>query len=428
MQLFVLGMHRSGTSAVTRLLNMAGAYFGPEGISNGADVGNPKGHWERRDVRAACDAVLHDSGFDWWKVASYSLDAIPPEHVERFVTSMRTTLLDLDAHRPWVVKEPRLCLLFPLLRATLEVPVCIHVVREPLEVAASLQERNGFSMAEGLALWEVYTRSTFIASKGLPRVLVRYGDLLEDPTGEFERLVEQLKELGVRGLLVPGTSELQAFLSPNLHRQRRSADLRPAWLNAEQMALADAVASDAVLSEPPRLNASEAAVEVLTVMEQRREVERVKTELLVKVQQLEARGRKDESSANDSRKAIDALRRELDELVGAREHAECEAQRLDARACELARALEITRRHGIKTSDLLERAEDEIRRTLRSRTWRFTKAALTIRSGMRTGSPKPLPIDRALGRVEQARSEMQRLAETEVSLGESPNETEGLRS
>ena len=31
MQIIVLGMHRSGTSLVTRLINMMGAYFGPEG-------------------------------------------------------------------------------------------------------------------------------------------------------------------------------------------------------------------------------------------------------------------------------------------------------------------------------------------------------------------------------------------------------------
>lgn len=52
MQLVILGMHRSGTSGVTRLLNMAGAYFGPPGIATDANEENPKGFWERRDVRA----------------------------------------------------------------------------------------------------------------------------------------------------------------------------------------------------------------------------------------------------------------------------------------------------------------------------------------------------------------------------------------
>src|SRR4051794_33529948 len=105
MQLFVLGMHRSGTSGVTRLLNMAGAYFGPEGISNGADAGNPKGFWERLDVRAACDGLLQESGFDWWRVSEFSLDAIPVDVRDRHLTELHKTLLELDAHRPWVLKE-----------------------------------------------------------------------------------------------------------------------------------------------------------------------------------------------------------------------------------------------------------------------------------------------------------------------------------
>ncbi|MFP4076343.1 MAG: hypothetical protein ACLFTD_07640 [Halochromatium sp.] len=50
MQLIVLGMQRSGTSAVTRLINMMGGYIGGEGVFLGAHPSNPKGHWERQDV------------------------------------------------------------------------------------------------------------------------------------------------------------------------------------------------------------------------------------------------------------------------------------------------------------------------------------------------------------------------------------------
>ena len=58
MQLIVLGMHRSGTSVLARLLNLMGVYFGPEGISTGANQENPKGFWERKDVRQLNDGVL----------------------------------------------------------------------------------------------------------------------------------------------------------------------------------------------------------------------------------------------------------------------------------------------------------------------------------------------------------------------------------
>ena len=114
MQIFVLGMHRSGTSVVTRLINLMGAYFGPEELSTGANPENPKGFWERRDIRDENDAVLWSAGADWWKVADFSLDRVPDDAVGRFNNNVPKILRDLEAHRPWVTKEPRFCLLFPM--------------------------------------------------------------------------------------------------------------------------------------------------------------------------------------------------------------------------------------------------------------------------------------------------------------------------
>src|SRR5215218_8280824 len=144
MQPIVLGMHRSGTSSVTRLLNLAGAYFGAEGVATEANDENPKGFWERRDVRNVCDGLLLGGGFDWWRVADFTPDGIPDDVRDEQLDAFRRIILQLDAHRPWVVKEPRLCLLLPVLRPSLEAPVLIHVTREPLEVAGSLEARNQF--------------------------------------------------------------------------------------------------------------------------------------------------------------------------------------------------------------------------------------------------------------------------------------------
>jgi hypothetical protein len=247
MQLIVLGMHRSGTSTLTRLLNMAGAYFGPEGISNGADEGNLKGFWERVDVRAACDGLLQESGLDWWKVADFSLDRISEETRARHVGSVRRIFLELDAHRPWVVKEPRLSLLFPLVRPLLELPVCIHVNREPLEIADSLQTRNGFPAPAGLALWELYTIHALEGSTGLPRLLVHYEDLMSDPVDTFARVVGQLNDLGVVGLRVPTAREITAYIDPGLHREHRSSADRRMWMNEQQMSLAAGIDDGTVI-------------------------------------------------------------------------------------------------------------------------------------------------------------------------------------
>lgn len=237
MQLIVLGMHRSGTSAATRLLNLAGAYFGPEGVTTGANDENPKGFWERRDIRALNDALLHSIGCDWNRVSELKLDAFAPEVSAQFEKRASRLVMGMDAHRPWVAKEPRLCLLLPLWRKVLEAPICIHVLRNPLEVAASLRQRNGIPVDAGLALWEVYVRSAVNASKDMPTAFLSHQDLMAKPQETLRNLLDGLHGLGVSGLRMPSRVEIDSFIDPRLYRQRHdSPDLAP-YANAPQLEL-----------------------------------------------------------------------------------------------------------------------------------------------------------------------------------------------
>ena len=56
MQILVLGMHRSGTSMVARLLNMMGAYFAPEGVE--------------------MPAHLRSANCEWYRISSFTVDKI----------------------------------------------------------------------------------------------------------------------------------------------------------------------------------------------------------------------------------------------------------------------------------------------------------------------------------------------------------------
>src|SRR4029077_11102869 len=98
MQILVLGMHRSGTSVVARLLNTIGLYFAPEGVSTGANQENPKGFWERRDVRVLNDMVLHAAGADWHRLSGFSLEKVPESRLVEFKTEARKIILAMDAH------------------------------------------------------------------------------------------------------------------------------------------------------------------------------------------------------------------------------------------------------------------------------------------------------------------------------------------
>jgi len=247
MQIFVLGMHRSGTSVVTRLINLMGVYFGSEELSTGANPENPKGFWERRDVRDENDAVLWSSGADWWKVADFSLEQVPAGARKRFARNVPKIVRDLEAHRPWVVKEPRLCLLLPMWLRYAENPVCVLVNRSPIQVAHSLEHRNQFPLPVGIALWERYVLDSLAASTGLPRILVSYEQIMADPDAQVDRLLAELTTAGIDGLHRPSKTDISSFVSPDLFHHRHPKEEQLGFLNSDQFALASAMASGAVL-------------------------------------------------------------------------------------------------------------------------------------------------------------------------------------
>jgi glycosyltransferase involved in cell wall biosynthesis len=385
MQLFVLGMHRSGTSGVTRLLNMAGAYFGPEGISNGADEGNPRGYWERRDVRAECDGLLKESGFDWWKLAGFSLDAIPEDVRARHLGALQRILLELDAHRPWVVKEPRLSMLFPLLRPHLEAPVCIHVTREPLEVAESLEARNGFPAPAGVALWELYTIHALRASAGLPRLQVRYADLIGAPVETTGDLVERLTELGADGLRIPTEQEITAFITPDLHRQHRSATDRRAVMNEHQVELAAAIDAGAPL-HGARLpdEVSEGALRALRMFEEYRTHRD-------RIDQLDQAVAGREERIDQLAQTVAARDERVDQL----------AQTVD----ELSAGAAALERRVTAAGDALGSLQRRIGALKQARTWRLAEGLSTVRRRLTPGTAgrRRGPLDVVIADLEKVR-------------------------
>ncbi len=249
MQIFVLGMHRSGTSALARTLALLGCYAGDVSDFPAADEANPRGYWERRDVWRLDEDLLQALGAAWDEVGHLNpdllLSALPAADLEAFERRARDVVAGLDeAGRPWVVKDPRLCLTFPLWRRVLEAPVCVIIERSPLSVARSLAARDAFPLALGLALWERHLRSALAASAGLPRLFVRYEDLIDRPREIARRLRLELQALGVPGLAEPAEGVLEAFLDPALERHPREPDVEADLLNPPQRVLLDALRDD----------------------------------------------------------------------------------------------------------------------------------------------------------------------------------------
>ena len=241
-EVVILGMHRSGTSCVGNVLTGLGVYFGDDSVSTGANEENPKGFFERRDIRDICDLILQGSGCDWWAVSDFSADTVPP-HVRRDANERFTAVLqDLEAHRPWFIKEPRLCFVLPVLRAQLTNPIVVHVWRHPVEVARSLAARNGFPMDFGIALWEAYVRAAHFASRDYPSVVVSYNAMVNAPAKEVKRLLTALQELGVDGLLMPSKQKLRDAVDTMLYRNRLATSRRDDFLASSQRQLLSALA------------------------------------------------------------------------------------------------------------------------------------------------------------------------------------------
>ncbi|MDE0036971.1 MAG: glycosyltransferase [Gammaproteobacteria bacterium] len=273
MQIFVLGMHRSGTSAVARILNLMGVYFGGEHVGTGRSEQNVKGFWERRDVRDLNDDMLFDSSCDWDCVADFDLDALSAETRSTHVDAAADIVLNMDAHRPWFIKEPRLCLLFPIWRQVLESPFCIHVLRNPLEVAHSLRTRNGIPIGTGLALWETYNLHMLNASAGLPRVFVHYEDLMKNASVVVEQLHSVLLEQGGYGLRIPSADELSRFLDDGLYRHRKSERSLRSVATAHQLKLYDGFRGDPDTLQDSLPDLSRSAIDKLRRYEKTIDVE-----------------------------------------------------------------------------------------------------------------------------------------------------------
>jgi GT2 family glycosyltransferase len=240
-EIVVLGMHRSGTSSVAGLLARFGAWPGENSaLLIGPD--NPRGHYELAELHSACVRRLAAAGGDWKQPP---VDALP-EAIDAFRREVAAILDTLAPRRPWFVKEPRLCLLVRELLPLLTRPVFVHVVRDPLEVADSLAARDGLDRNDALALWERYTRSAFAATRGWPRIVVDYGELIADSYATATRLHADFVALGVQGLVAPDPVAIASWIEPEL-RRHAVAERDRAMLTASQRALLGAIEDGSVL-------------------------------------------------------------------------------------------------------------------------------------------------------------------------------------
>ncbi|MBS0320097.1 MAG: glycosyltransferase [Proteobacteria bacterium] len=219
----VLGMHRSGTSALSRVLNLAGAFL-PIRVKPAKLGVNPKGFWEPEAVLDLDERMLASLGGTWYQT-NFELPAEGPL-VDDFVADVGEVLATEFEQRPLIAfKDPRLCLLAPLwdraLRQNGYRPHYVVPVRDPLAVARSLHARGGISVADGLRLWADYVERVEAFTAGsADAVYVHYDDLLRDWRGVV-RQVAAVLDLPLDAETHAGA--IDDFLEADLRHQHGSA-------------------------------------------------------------------------------------------------------------------------------------------------------------------------------------------------------------
>lgn len=254
---------------MTRLINLLGAYVGGEDAALTVADDNPKGFWERKDTVASNDAILASAGCTWDQLASWSFRPVRDEWAaEDTREAMSTAIGDLDAHKPWVLKDPRLCLTLPFWRPLLEHPVVVVVARNPADVATSLRARNGISLAHALAIFEYSAVGVLVNARGLPTVRVSYDEALADPVETVARLKRDLEACGVTGLHDADPAAVTSFVDASLHRSKPDRDALDGMLSPRLVAI------DAALRGQPHAlpDPLEPSLVAVTTMEVRRQI------------------------------------------------------------------------------------------------------------------------------------------------------------
>lgn len=205
----VTGPPRSGTSAITRLLDLAGLATCVAADRVGGGPNNPKGHWESKSVLTVNNRLLERVATRWW------CPPPPGVHLEAEAADQRAARDVFRATHPttpWLVKDPRFAFTLPFWRRTLEdVTAVVVPIRRPDEVVASIRRTWPLSVEHSAALWMRYLHAAVVSADGLPCVFVRFPEALEDVDRTLGTLATTLAPLGI-GLRVPDRVAVGAYV------------------------------------------------------------------------------------------------------------------------------------------------------------------------------------------------------------------------
>ena len=222
----VVGMHRSGTSAISRVLNLLGADMPKKLLPPRSS--NPAGFWESKDVMTLHDKMLSGAGTSWDDPGYLPTFWNSREYLEIYQKKFAEIIeRELGDSNLFVLKDPRISRFVPLTVSALKQigisPKFVIALRNPLEVAASLKKRDGFHLAKSLLLWLDHSLRAEKMTRNFPRSFVLYEEMLTDWRSSFRAVAEDLE------LIFPAWSTrndvlIESFVSSRLRNHSFSLE------------------------------------------------------------------------------------------------------------------------------------------------------------------------------------------------------------
>ena len=213
----VLGMHRSGTSAIAGLVSLFGFSPGKNLVPPADD--NIKGFYENSCILAFNNKLLKQIGVRWHSTYQVPFHWFDSSNYNDESGALAHLLLEqFDDNQEILLKDPRICILLPIYFEAFRhlgiEPVYILSVRHPDAVASSLARRNGFSYSKSLMLWMDHAIRSEYYTRDFRRLFVSYEKMLSEPDHTCGELFSLLKP----GIALPDDlqSKVAAFVDKNL--------------------------------------------------------------------------------------------------------------------------------------------------------------------------------------------------------------------
>lgn len=222
----ILGMHRSGTSALTGVLGLAGAGL-PANLMP-ATPANPRGYFESQLLYELHEEIFAEAGVTWQDLLPPPPDWFRSGHAARFVDRLCKALREEFGDAPLLVlKDPRMCRLVPLWARVFQrlaiAPCYVLAIRHPLEVAASLEREHQMDERKATLLWLDHLLRAEHDTRGQRRSVVSYEHLLADWRGTIARIGADL-DLPFPRLSRRTEAEIDEFLSSKLRHHGADRD------------------------------------------------------------------------------------------------------------------------------------------------------------------------------------------------------------